>query len=48
MNFSLTIESSANLSNGTFLGSLTLSNGAGVFTDPQATNLTHRFYRAAQ
>jgi hypothetical protein len=42
----LAIETSTNLAGWTDLTSVTITNGLGQFSDPAATNLNRRFYRA--
>src|SRR5262249_47905877 len=41
-----TIQATTNLSTWSTLGNVTLTNGAGTYTDVQATNSNSRFYRA--
>jgi len=48
-NSSITIQATTNLAtNWATLGTLTLTNGTGIFTDTQAGDFTQRFYRAAK
>jgi hypothetical protein len=44
----VTVQTSTNLTNWANLGNLTLTNGAGTFSDQQASNFTQRFYRTVQ
>ncbi len=41
-----TIQATTNFSNWINLGNVLLTNGSGIFTDPQAGNFPFRFYRA--
>ncbi len=44
----VTVQASTNFSAWTNLGSVTLTNGTGTFTVPQATNVGQRFFRAVR